>query len=90
MSLGDRARRSAQRARAGRPAGLAGIAYRALSRGGAAGRHVVAAASAVTTRESAHVWDERPHDGHDDGELASLRAELDRELDRLTRPPQES
>jgi len=48
------------------------------------------AARPLRPSESAHVWDERVHDGHDDTELAALRAELDRELDRLTRPGEES
>jgi hypothetical protein len=85
MSLGDRAKRSAQRARAGRPSGLAGFAYRALSRGA-----VPRGPSTPVRREAAHVWDERSHDGHDDAHLADLRAELSRELDRLAHPPEGS
>jgi hypothetical protein len=94
-SFGERARASVRRARAGKAAGLTGFAVRSAD----VLRRFTGADAAAGTRsrrpvmrrhgESAQIWEERSHDGHDDRQLAALRAELDRELGRLARPPDE-
>lgn len=88
MSLSDRIRRSARRARDGRGGGLAGPVLARLGYGGATPGQAEPEperARGPAPRRS-DPWEERLADGHDDDQLAALRDELDTELDRLSRP----
>jgi hypothetical protein len=85
MSLGDRLRASARRARVGRGGGLAGPL---LARLGVDGPrpHGAEAQQRAERETRSDPWQEQPADAYDDAELAALRDELNTELDRLSRP----
>jgi hypothetical protein len=90
VSLGDRLRLSAQRARDGRGGGLAGPV---LARLGVDAPQAQPDAAPVPGTEPiggkgdrVDPWREQPADAYDDDQLAALRDELETELSRLTRP----
>ena len=85
MSLGDRLRTSARRARAGRGGGLAGPLLARLSVDDRAEPDIATDTDAQAEPVS-DPWQEQPADAYDDRQLAALRQELDAELGRLTRP----
>lgn len=87
MSLGDRLRTSAQRARAGHGGGLAGPLLARLSVGTRAEPDTEPDTEPAANAERASdPWQDQPADAYDDRQLAALREELETELGRLTRP----
>jgi hypothetical protein len=82
VSLGDRVRQSARRAREGR----GGLAGPLLARLGYGGPWQPIAAPAAEPLGPPDPWVEQPADAYDDRQLAALREELSTELDRLSRP----